>query len=160
MTELRSLVTSLGFDDVRTLVQSGNVVFRGPAADAQLIAAGIEQRIAEVFGFDVAVLLRTPAELAETAANNPFLPHETDLSKLHVAFLDQEPAAEAVARLDPRRSPPDAFSVRGREIFLHYPHGAGRSKLTLEHLERRLAVRGTARNWNTLTRLLAMTGGG
>jgi uncharacterized protein (DUF1697 family) len=160
MAELRALVASLGLEDVRTLVQSGNVVFRGTAVAAHDVAERIERRIAEVFGLDVAVLVRTPVELAEIAASNPFLPGETELSKLHVAFLDRVPGADAVARLDARRSPPDAFSVRGREIFLHYPSGAGRSKLTLDYFERRLAVRGTARNWNTLTKLLAMTGDG
>ena len=68
-------------------------------------------------------------------------------------------AIREVARLDPQRSPPDAFSIRGREIYLHFPNGAGRSKLTIDYFERLLAVRATARNWNTLTRLLAMTQG-
>ena len=159
MTDLKSSLSSLGLEKVTTYIQSGNVVFGSPAGDARDIAAGIEQRIADVFGISVAVLLRTPAELGEIADNNPFVSGVADLSKLHVAFLDGTPAADAVARLDPQRSPPDAFSIRGRDIYLHFPNGAGRSKLTIDYFERLLAVRATARNWNTLTRLLAMTQG-
>ncbi len=156
MAELKSLFSSLGFRDVATYIQSGNVVFRSPAGDAHDIAAGIEQRIAEVFGVSVTVLLRTPAELGEIADSSPFLGDESDLAKLHVVFLDGQPAANANTQLDPKRSPPDQFSLRGREIYLHLPNGAARSKLTIDYFERRLGVKATARNWNTLIKLLAL----
>jgi uncharacterized protein (DUF1697 family) len=157
MSGLKSLFKSLGFENVVTYIQSGNVVFRSPAGDAQALAVGIEERIAEVFGVSATVLLRTPAELGEIAGSNPFVSRKADLSKLHVVFLDGPPAADAVAELDPKRSPPDEFSVRGREIYLHLPNGAGRTKLTIDYFERRLGVRATARNWRTLTKLLALT---
>lgn len=157
MTELKSLFASLGLEDVVTYIQSGNVVFRSPAGDAQDIAAGIQKRIAEDFGFSVTVLLRTPAELGEITECNPFLRGEADLSKLHVVFLDGPPPADGVAQLDPGRSPPDEFSMSGREIYLHLPNGAGRSKLTIDYFERVLGIAATARNWNTLLKLLALT---
>ena len=159
MAELKSLFSSLGLEDVVTYIQSGNAVFRSPTVAAGEVAAGIEQGISAVFGIDVAVLIRTPAELREIARSNPFLEEEADLSKLHVAFLDAAPAAGEVARLDPQRSPPDAFSLRGREIYLRFPNGSGRSKLTVDYFERRLGVRATARNWNTLAKLHELTGG-
>lgn len=159
MTELRSLFASLGFEDVSTYIQSGNVMFTSPTDDAQVLAARIEERIAETFGSSAAVLLRTPAELSGIAGSNPFLGRETDLSKLHVVFLSGPPAAAAVGELDPRRSPPDEFSVRGREIYLHLPNGAGRSKLTIDYFEKRLGIRATARNWKTLTKLIELTQG-
>lgn len=157
MTELESSFSSLGLEDVVTYIQSGNVVFRSPTGNAQELAAGIEQRIADAIGVSLTVLLRTPAELGAIAENNPFLSGAADLPKLHVVFLAGLPAANAVAQLDPERSPPDEFSLRGREIYLHLPNGAGRSKLTIDYFERRLGVRATARNWNTLSKLLALT---
>jgi uncharacterized protein (DUF1697 family) len=157
MSELKSLLSSLGLQDVVTYIQSGNVVFRSPGGDAHAVADDIEQRIAKDFGVDVTVLLRTPAELKSVAGSNPFLSREADLSKLYVVFLSDRPAANGVAGLDPERSAPDEFSVRGREIYLHLPNGSGRSKLTIDYFERRLVVAATARNWNTLIKLVALT---
>jgi uncharacterized protein (DUF1697 family) len=77
--------------------------------------------------------------------------------KLHVVFLSDKPPPSAVKELDPQRSPRDEFSVRGREIYLHLPNGAGRSKLTLDYFEKRLGARGTARNWRTLNKLIELT---
>lgn len=158
MPELKSSLASLGLEGVVTYIQSGNVVFRSPTGGRQELAARIEQQIAEAFGVRPTVLLRTPAELVAIAEGNPFLKGEADHSKqLHVVFLGGRPAADAVARLDPGRSPPDDFSVRGSEIYLHLPNGSGRSKLTLDYFERRLGLAATARNWNTLLKLLALT---
>jgi uncharacterized protein (DUF1697 family) len=156
MTELKSELTELGLEDVVTYVQSGNVVFRTPARSKDDIAAAVEKRITKAYGLSVAVVLRTPAELARIARNNPFLGRETDLSKLHVVFLNRRPPAGAVAKLDPERSPPDEFRVHAREIYLHLPGGSARSKLTLDYFERRLGVAGTARNWKTLLKLIEL----
>jgi uncharacterized protein (DUF1697 family) len=157
MGELRAALAALGFEDVVTYLQSGNVVFRSRAGNARRLAAEVEQRIEQVFEISVAVLVRTPAELRKIAAGNPFLRDENDLTKLHVVFLDGRPAAGAMARLDPDRSPPDRFSLRGRELYLHLPKGGGRSKLTIDYFERELGVRATARNWKTLTKLIVLT---
>lgn len=157
MAELKPALSALGFEDVVTYIQSGNVVFRSPSRAAGDVAADVERQIAQVFGVDVAVLLRTPAQLRKIAADNPFLGKGADLSKLHVVFLDARPGKDAIAKLDPDRSPPDAFSVRGREIYLRLPKGAGRSKLTIDWFERALSVRATARNWKTLGKLIELT---
>lgn len=157
MSELKALFSSLELEDVVTYIQSGNVVFRSPTRSAHDLAAGIEQRVAEAFRISVTVLLRTPAELEEIANGNPFLCRGVDLSKLYVVFLDSPPTAEAIAQLDPERSPPDEFSPRGREIYLRLPNGAGRSKLTIDYFERRLGVAATARNWKTLVKLLELS---
>jgi uncharacterized protein (DUF1697 family) len=157
MAELKPALSALGFEDVVTYIQSGNVVFRSPSRAAGDVAADVERQIAQVFGVDVAVLVRTPAQLRKIAADNPFLGKGADLSKLHVVFLDARPGKDAIAKLDPDRSPPDAFSVRGREIYLRLPKGAGRSKLTIDWFERALSVRATARNWKTLGKLIELT---
>lgn len=158
MAELRSLFAALGHTGVVTYIQSGNVVFRGSGGDPRATAGGIERRIAETFGLAVAVLLRTRGELETIAAGNPFLAGQPDRSKLHVVFLRDEPAPEAVARLDPARSPGDELTVAGREVYLHLQASAARTKLTLDWIERTLEVDATARNWNTLLRLLDLTG--
>jgi uncharacterized protein (DUF1697 family) len=154
MAELRSLFTSLGFGDVQTYVQSGNVVFAA-RGKAERLAARIEREIAAAFDVKPAVILRTPAELERAAKGNPYA--RADTSKLHVVFLDRAPTKSALAKLDPDRSPGDELTVKRREIYLHLPKGAGRSKLTLDYLERVLGVRGTQRNWKTLLKLIELS---
>jgi uncharacterized protein (DUF1697 family) len=153
MPALKALFEELAFADVATYIQSGNVVFRAPRADASVI----EQRIAEVFGHEVTVILRTAAELAAVAKSNPFLSPDANVKQLYVAYLDRKPPVEAAERLDPGRSPGDRFSLRGRELYLDLGNGAGRTKLTLDYLERTLGVKGTARNWNTVLKLVELT---
>jgi uncharacterized protein (DUF1697 family) len=156
MAELRSALSALGLEDVETYIQSGNVVFRGPAGGTENLAAAVEQRIADTFDVKARVVLRAREELTAVAERNPFLKHGADLAKLHIVFLEREPAASGVAELDPGRSPPDEFSVSGREIYLHLPNGMGRSKLTIDYFERRLGVAATARNWKTLLKLIEL----
>jgi uncharacterized protein (DUF1697 family) len=155
MRELRSLLTSLGHEDVVTYIQSGNAVFASPRPE-RVIAAELEQRIEAAFGIRVSALLRTRRQLADVAAGNPFLGTDADFSKLHVVFLSDEPARAAVGSLDPDRSPPDAFAVRRREIYLRLPNGAGKTKLTTDYFERRLGMPATGRNWRTVTKLLEL----
>jgi uncharacterized protein (DUF1697 family) len=159
MPELRSALEAIGLEDVVTYIQSGNVVFRSRSGGAQKLAAAIEAQVAEVFGIEVVVLLRTPAELAKVAAGNPFLRGGADPARLHAVFLGGRPAAKAAAQLDPERSPPDEFMVEGREVYLHLPNGFGRSKLTVAYFERALGVAATARNWRTVKKLLALAEG-
>jgi uncharacterized protein (DUF1697 family) len=152
MKELAPALEELGLEDAVTYIQSGNVVFRGPAGKAKLVSQ-LERAIEQRFGLDVTVMLRTPAELAKLIDANPF---GGDEAKLHVAFLNRKPAKTAIAKLDPDRSPPDEFAVRGAEIYLHFPNGYGRTKLGADYFERVLGVRATARNWRTVTKLLEL----
>jgi uncharacterized protein (DUF1697 family) len=156
MAELRELLSSLGYDDVVTYIQSGNVVFRA-GGSADHVGAEVERAIAGAFDTTPSVLIRTPKELQQIVAQNPYLARGADMSKLHVVFLDHAPVKSATATLDPDRSPPDELTVKGREIFLHVPNGAGRTKLTLDYLERVLGVRGTQRNWKTLLKLIELS---
>jgi uncharacterized protein (DUF1697 family) len=153
MPELKALFVDLGFADVATYIQSGNVVFRAPKADASVI----EKRITKVFGHEVTVILRTGAELSAAVKANPFLAPKANLKQLYVVYLDRKPASEAVKQLDPDRSPGDRFDLHGRELYLDLGNGAGRTKLTLDYLERKLGVKGTARNWNTALKLVELT---
>ena len=154
MAALRETLAASGLDDVSTVLQSGNVVFHSGKAEAT-VAKLVRSTIADGFGLETHVLVRSGKELAAIAAKNPFLAggKTRDPKSLHVAFLEKAPAKAATAALDPDRSPPDAFAVRGREVYLSYPGGSGRSKLTLAYLEKVLRVEGTARNWRTVVRL-------
>jgi len=158
MSELREALASFGLEDVVTYIQSGNVVFRSAATPTE-IARDLEQRIAEAFSLETTVVLRTAAELASIAGDNPYAARGTEPRTLHVVFLGGAPGAEDVARLDPERSPPDSFTVRGSEIYVCFPNGSGRSKLTLDYFERNLDVRATMRNWSTVVRLVELTRG-
>lgn len=156
MADLRSALSNLGFGEVQTYLQSGNIVLDPGELRFGELPTALESAIADDFGLEVRVIVRTRADLAAVAAEHPFRNDDSNHSRLHVVFLERKPAAGKVASLDPDRSPPDQFEVRGREIFLFYPSGQGRSKLTLDYFERQLGMAGTARNWNTVTKLLEM----
>jgi uncharacterized protein (DUF1697 family) len=148
-----------GCDEVRTYIQSGNVVFEANAALAGRVPALVARAIARKFHFDSPIAIRTVAELGAVVRNNPFLKHGADLKALHVAFLLDTPGKAAVAGLEPDRSPGDEFAVRGRDIYLHCPNGMGRTKLTNLYFDSRLKTVSTARNWNTVMTLLEMVRG-
>jgi uncharacterized protein (DUF1697 family) len=153
MAALRELFAALGHEDVVTYIQSGNVVFTSSVRPVQA-AADISAGIKKTFGLQVPVIVRSRAELAKVVKGNPYLKRGADASVLHVTFLADKPTAAAVKQLDPDRCPPDEFIVKGREIFLLLPNGMGRTKLTIDYFEKRLGISGTARNWNTVSKLL------
>lgn len=150
MADLRALFEALGAEDVQTYVQSGNVVFKSPSAEKELGTA-IERRLIRDLGLDVSVLLRSKAQLAKVVAGNPF--SDAGATSLHVTFLAETPARARVRELDPAPHAPDDFRVAGREIYLNFPNGYGRSKLNNAYFEKRLEVAATTRNWRTVTAL-------
>jgi uncharacterized protein (DUF1697 family) len=157
MPRLRQVLSASGYDDVETYVQSGNVVLDSRSAE-NAVAAGVHQQVSEAFGLNIAVIVRSQAQLAEVAANNPFLRPGVDPGKqLHVAFLGSAPNRAAVAALDPHRAPPDQLHARGREVYVWAPNGIGRSK-ALNGLDRILGIPTTVRNWRTVISLLEMAG--
>lgn len=154
MKELCEIVGNCKCRDVRTYIQSGNVVFAASRAVAGKLPVALAKRIEERFGFASPVIVRTRDELAQVVRDNPFLKQGMPEKELHVHFLAGLPTAEAVKSLDPNRSAPDAFRVIGREVYLHMPNGMGRTRLTSTYLDSRLATVGTARNWATVQKLL------
>lgn len=157
MAELRTALAEAGFENVRTLLQSGNVVLDSPDPP-ETVARAIETRIAERFGLDVDVIARTAPELADTVAASPFADVATDGSRYFVVFLPAAPDAAALRELERQDFDPDRFSVRGREIYAWCPDGMRDSRLMRALGDPRLAPTGTVRNWNTVTKLLAMAG--
>jgi uncharacterized protein (DUF1697 family) len=160
MKELAAACTKLGCRDVRTYIQSGNVVFAAEKAVADRFAAGLQRRIEAEFGLRVPVVLRSAAQLRAAVAGNPFVADGVAEPELHVAFLADAPAKAAVAALDAKRSPGDSFLVAGREVYLHLPNGVARSKLTNAWFDAQLDTTSTIRNWRTVLTLLEWTGGG
>lgn len=156
MKDLRVLFTDLGCAEVRTYIQSGNVVFAAPPDLAAEIPTRVSAAIEDRFGLTVPVVTRTAAELRNAAEANPFLAEDVDPKTLAVVFLADRPAPARVVRLDPDRSPPDRFAVVGREVYLHLPNGVARSKLTNAYLDSTLATISTARNLRTVNKLLEM----
>jgi uncharacterized protein (DUF1697 family) len=159
MGDLRAMLQEAGLSGARTSLQSGNVIVTPPSGDTRKLGKVIEEVIEDGFGLDIRVIVRTKAELAKVVAANPFVGDRFNPTMVHAVFLESEAPPDRVAALDPDRSPPDEFEVSGREIFVHYPGGSGRSKLDLAYFEKQLGVAGTARNWNTVTRLLSMLDG-
>lgn len=156
MADLRSWCADLGYEDVATYLQSGNVVFRaggtGGPVDEDEVATALGDVIEAGCGVRTPVLVRRLAEIEAVIAETPFADEIAagDPKFVHVAFLSASPDAERVAALDPDRSPGDRVQVIGRHAHLHYPNGSGRSKLTNDYLERTLGLTSTARNWNTV----------
>ncbi len=158
MPELRALLSDAGFDDVRTYVQSGNVVLSGDGS-APEVAAEAERLIAERFGFDVDVIGRTGDELAEVVARNPLADVAVNPKRYQVSFLDAEPDPAVLERIAALRAEPERLVAIGRELYAWHPDGIGRSKLWNKLAGSGLGVRATARNWTTVTTLLEMARG-
>jgi len=156
--DLVSIFIDAGCTRVSTYIQSGNIVYQAEPALARRIPTVIAESIRQRCGFDVPVVTRTVEELRRVVAANPFLRHGVEEKMLHVAFLADLPGEDAVASLDPHRSPPDEFMVQGREIYLWSPQGSARSKLTNAYFDSKLATISTVRNWRTTLKLLEMAG--
>jgi uncharacterized protein (DUF1697 family) len=157
MADLKALHESLGLTSVRTLLNSGNVVFAGGAGGSSALSRKIEAAIDRRLGLQVTVIVRAATELGAAIAANPF-PEEAkaDPGHLVLMFLAAAPTEPAVARLTQAHAGPERFQVHGREAYIHYPAGIGKSKLTNAWIEKQLGVTGTARNWNTVAKLRDM----
>ena len=157
MDALRAVYESLGLGDVRTLLQSGNVLFRSSLTDRRGLVKRIVQEIERRLDVQVEVILRTLAELASIVDRGPELSPRADKSKLLVMFLSAVPSAaaqEALKKWHKGKELKELLEIRGPEIYLYYPDGVGRSKLTSSVIEGKLETSGTARNWNTLMKLV------
>ncbi len=153
---MKSLVTMFeeaGCTNVRSYIQSGNVVYEAGSALARRIPVTIGAAIAEEFGFEVPVITRSAGEIRRAVRANPFLERGGDENALQVAFLADRPSKAKVSGLDPDRSPPDEFAVRGREVYLWCPNGLARTKLTNAYLGSKLGTTSTIRNWRTTLKL-------
>jgi len=156
MDALRALYESLKLEEPRTYVQSGNVIFRTKEKDSGKLAKKIQEAIAKKFGCSPAVILRTRSDLKKTVASNPFAGRDLEPGKILVTFLGGDPGREAQASLATLKKYPEELHLKGRELYIYFPNGAGKSKLPWSQVERLFKVTGTARNWNSITQMLAI----
>ncbi len=157
MKDLVEMFVDAGCSNVRTYIQSGNVLFSAAPRLVAQVPATISAEIAKRFGFKTPIVLRTAEQLREVIRSNPFLKARAAEETLHVMFLGGTPKPSEIDRLDPARSAPDKFVVLGQEIYLHLPNGMGRTKLLNSYFDAKLATTSTARNWRTVLKLLELS---
>jgi uncharacterized protein (DUF1697 family) len=156
MARLRELAEQLGYSDIATYVQSGNLVLSADTTKAAEVETAIADAIRDDLGVDVAVTARNRKELAAVIDANPFDDIADDPKRLLVSFLTAAPDAAKLKALDREEFAPERFEFGDRCIYQWFPDGVGRSKMAAAPWDRRLGVRGTARNWRTVTTLLDM----
>ncbi len=155
MPALRDALSEAGFDDVRTYLQSGSVAVSG-GASSDAVARKVRKVIADSFGLDIEVVVRTRAELAAIVERDPLREVANDPRRYQVSFLAAKPKADAVRKLEEAAIEPERLVVQGREAYAWHPDGVGRSKLAALLAGNGLGVTATARNWTTVTKLLAL----
>lgn len=160
MADLRTLMEGLGYDGVRTHLQSGQAVFTPGHGDEESLAAELTQVIEKHFGFPVDVIVRDHAYLKAVADACPFPAAELEARQLHVTYFSEPVDAERFAGIDRAAHLPDDFRLGDRALYLYAPDGLGRSKLA-EQLSKPRITKGliaTSRNWNTVVKLVELTG--
>ena len=161
MADLRTLLDGLGYDGVRTHLQSGQAVFTTDDGDEDTLAERIAQAIEERFGFSVGVIVRDHAYLKTVADACPFPAADLQPKQLHVTYFSAPVDADRFAEIDPAAYAPEEFRLGDRALYLYAPDGLGRSKLA-EHLAKPRLTKGliaTTRNWNTVLKLVELTDG-
>ncbi len=158
MAELKNMFENLGFDNVKTYIQSGNVVFNSKENEVSTLEKLIRKGIEKEFGFDVHIRILTPEELRTALDQNPFLKDESlDMRQHYFVFLDQVPPKENWQTLQNLELKGEKMALSGKVLFVYYTNGAGQSKLTTNLIESKLKVAATARNLNTSKKLLEMS---
>jgi len=157
MAQLRDLLPRVGFVDARSLLQSGNLVFRGEARTGGHLERMLETEAAQRLGLETDFFVRTATEWKAVVSRNPF-PREAERDPAHlvVMFLKEPPKAKDVAALRAAITGPEIVRTAGMHAYIVYPNGIGRSRLTHALIERTLGTRGTGRNWNTVLKLAAL----
>ena len=158
MADLRALYEKLGFINVRSYIQSGNVVFdNADDKSNRAIAEMIEHALEIKYKFQVPVLVRQADDLINTIKNNPFSREvDVDPSRVAVTFLESQPTSDNLLKLEGVNFLPDRFIIDGLNIYLHCPESYGNSKLSNNFFENKLKVRATSRNWKTINKLVEM----
>jgi uncharacterized protein (DUF1697 family) len=159
MQDLVEMFVEAGCDNVRSFIQSGNVIFSAAPGAPERLPSLISTRISKRFGYKIPLILRTAEQMGNVISNNPFLKAGAAEKELYVLFLADFRASRSVRDLDPDRSPPDAFKVRGQEIYLRLPNGGARTKLTNQYFDSKLRTTSTSRNWRTVTKLFELMEG-
>ena len=155
MADLRGVLEDAGFEDVRTYLQSGNVVVSSTAKSDD-VARKTKRLIAKHFDLDIAVVVRSRAQLAKIVERNPLKTVAKNPKRYQVSFLERKPTREVVRRVEEAAVPPEQVVAIGREIYAWHPDSIGRSRLWTLLAGQRLGITATARNWTTVTKLLSL----
>jgi uncharacterized protein (DUF1697 family) len=157
MDALKKMLENMGFQNVETYIQSGNVFLESEEENAASIGFKIKQEIAKVFGYDVPVIMVSKTDLELCFLNNPYLKEkECDIKKLYVAFISKDLTPSAINDLKISNFKPDEAAIDKARICIKYAIGAGKTNLDQKYIEKKLNVVATIRNWNTVTTLLEM----
>lgn len=153
MTDLTTLLTELDFRNIRTYIQSGNLIFEYAETDQKELSGKIAKKILQHYKFEVPVIIRNRIELLKIVETNPFLKRNENIDKLHVTFLDNVPSPDSVEKVKETASSSDEFEVIRKEVFLFCPDGYGRTKLNNTFFEKKFNTKATTRNWKTVVKL-------
>jgi uncharacterized protein (DUF1697 family) len=156
MEALRKTFQQLGFTNVASYIQSGNVVFTSGETDTLLLAGKTAKAIQTDFGFDVPVLVLPAGDLKTIIDSNPLNDGTNDPAFLHITFLSEPPAAFSLSEIESRKQGNEEIIITGKAVYLYCPHGYGKTKLTNTFLESKLKVAATTRNWKTACELVRM----
>jgi len=158
MADLRDIYDSLGFESVKTYIQSGNVIFKSDNNNPGDLAEQIQEKIFQTLNYNVEVVIRTMEEFEKVVESSPYT--EKEVEYLHVTFLSDIPTEDKVQTIDPGSikgiKSSEEFIVQSREIYLYLPYGYGRTKLNNNFFEKKLGLNATTRNWKTVNKLLKM----
>ena len=159
MEKLRASCEALGFRNVKTYIQSGNVICQAAKLSSDAAAKRIGEQIAKDFGFSADVIARTAGEMKQVVESNPLLQEpDVDAEKLHVVFLSEVPSSESIKKLETIVLAPDKVRHKGKEIYFYFPNGVSGSSVWKHNLDRVLGISGTMRNWRTVNTLHQMAG--
>lgn len=157
MEALKTTLENIGFQNVQTYIQSGNVFFDSEEANSASLAFKIKQEIFKTFGHEVPVIIISKSDLEDCLANNQYLKEkDVDLKKLYVAFVSLTLKKENVNDLKISQFKPDEAYIDGAKIFIKYAIGAGKTRLDQKYIEKKLNLTATIRNWNTVSTLLQL----
>jgi len=157
MDVVRQLYSELGFSDIQTFIQSGNVIFSSISSNTNQLEGAISKELHDNFGFDIPVLVLTPEELKTALNNNPFINDPIkDPAFMHLTFLSNLPDRSLIEKIPSNFFLPDEYFISGKTIYLYCPHGYGKTKLNNSFFENKLKLTATTRNLNTSNELLKL----
>lgn len=153
MSDLKLLFEEIGFQNVETYIQSGNVLFSSKDLSTNKLETNISSAIKGKFGFDVRVVILTPKEIEYIIKNNPFIKKKKEIERLYVTFLSDSPSKENIQKLNSTDYSPEEYKIDGKQIYLFFPDGYGKAKLNNNLFEHKLKLNATTRNWKTIKTL-------
>jgi len=154
MVDLRAHLEEVGFKNIQTYIQSGNIIFEHTSTTAKELENTIEQKLEKEYGFHVPTLIKTPAELTSVIKHNPFKNEEE--KRLYVTFLYDLPEPEKLEKLEEVNYEPEQYIVDQKNIYFFSPLGYGNAKMNNNFFEKKLKTNATTRNWNTVNKLVEM----